>query len=305
MRKQGARDATEPLTKAVRVPNHSPMTAHDLIKVDDWTGPGQLWRLKSASMIGTPVLITHGTFSNADTCLPMAQFFGQSAPTYVIEWRARDLKRGNVTRFDYHDLAEGEMCAAITDLALRYPDKGVHIVAHSGGGLAMVLACLHVPEVTKMVRSMTLLGAQATHSHLAPKRVQMFMKVMGYLGTWLGYWPARYVRLGPCSEANGIMKNWAQWNRSRQFSDRLGRDVIPQLAGVKVPTLVLAGAADTFIAPSEGCREIANGFGPNATFEICGRAQGYSEDFNHARLIRSRAAAASLWPRIAEWMAQH
>lgn len=276
-----------------------------LIKTPNWNGPGQLWQLDGVQSDGAPVLITHGTFSNADTCLPMAQFFGQTAPTYVIEWRARDQRRGNVTAFDYHDLAEGEMIEALAHVSQHHPKDGVHVVAHSGGGLAMILALLHAPQAARLIRSMTLLGAQATHSHMAGRRVQMFMAAMGFVGRRLGYWPAKYMRLGPCSEATGIMENWAHWNKHRMFADRQGRDVIPQLSQVAVSTLVLAGTADTVIAPMQGCRAIADGLGSNARFEICGRTQGYPEDFNHARLIRSRAAANSLWPRIAKWMAQH
>jgi oxygen-independent coproporphyrinogen-3 oxidase len=292
------------LTNGCGTINHISMT-HGLIKVDDWQGPGQLWRLDGAQLDGAPVLITHGTFSNADTCVPMAQFFGKTTPTYVIEWRGRDQNRGKLTDFDYYDLAEGEMVEALAYISQCHPKDGVHVVAHSGGGLAMILALLHAPQAARLIRSMTLLGAQATHSHLAGKRVQMFMAAMGFVGRRLGYWPAKYIRLGPCSEAQGIMDNWRHWNKHRMFTDRKGRDVLPLLSQVAVSTLVLAGKADTVIAPMQGCRAIADGFGDYAKFEQCGRAQGYSEDFNHARLIRSRAAATSLWPRIAEWMAQH
>lgn len=287
------------------MPDDVEMTTDGLIKVQDWQGPGQLWRVIGDQPEGAPVLITHGTFSNAETCLPIAQHFGRIAPTYVIEWRGRDLRRGNITRFDYHDLAEGEMTEAVAHVHQQHPKNGVHVVGHSGGGLAMVLALAQTPNLVRVMRTLTLMGAQATHSHLSPKRVQLFMRLMGFAGRRLGYWPARIVRLGPCSEATGIMQNWALWNRKRQFTDRAGRDVIAQLSDVALPVLVLAGAADKVIAPQAGCRAIADGFAGHATFEICGRAQGYPEDFNHARLIRSRAAANSLWPRVAEWMQQH
>lgn len=286
------------------------MSSHQLIKVQDWQGPGQLWALDGPETndlkpTNGPVLISHGTFSNADTCLPIAGFFGRLGPVYVIEWRARDLKRGNVSALNYYDVAEGEMVQAITYVSARHANKGLHVVGHSGGGLAMVLGLLHAPSIVPLVRSMTLLGAQATHANSAPMRARTFRWVMGRLGRHLGYWPVGMLGLGPCSEASGIMDNWTQWNRQRRFSDRHGQDVIAQLHTLEVPTLVLAGAADKGISPEAGCRAIADGFGPHAVFEICGRAQGYSEDFDHSRLFRSRAATHALWPRIADWIAQN
>jgi hypothetical protein len=35
---------------------------------------------------------------------------------------------------------------------------------------------------------------------------------------------------------------------------------------------------------------------------VCGTAEGFSEDFGHARIIASRAAQREIWPRIKDWL---
>jgi oxygen-independent coproporphyrinogen-3 oxidase len=70
-----------------------------------------------------------------------------------------------------------------------------------------------------------------------------------------------------------------------------------------MPVLALSGAADTFIAPAEGCRKLAFGFkGPDITFHQCGVATGFSENYTHGRLILSKPASLEIWPMLAQWM---
>ncbi|MCR8825349.1 alpha/beta hydrolase [Pseudosulfitobacter koreensis] len=268
-------------------------------EVTDYTGKGRLLRVSGGR--GAPVLISHGTFSTAETCLPLAQQIGAGRPTYIIEWRGRDIGPGRVQAFDYTALGDGEMAQAIAYVSQRHGP--VHLVAHSGGGLAMALA-LARHDLRAQVRSLCVMGAQATRFYDAPWRFRMTMLAVALVGRRRGYWPVRLINIGPCNEASGIMDEWLRWNRVRVIADDTG-PLAPRLAALHLPTLVLAGGGDRLIAPVEGCRDFAQMFGPRAQLELCGTATGYSENFNHARMIRSRAAATGLWPRIADWLADH
>lgn len=260
----------------------------ELQRITAFPGPGALWSL-TPDASGTPVLITHGTFSNAQTCTPLAQFFARAGhPVYVITWRDRTGRPG---AFDFDDLAHGEITAALA--ALPEP---AHLIAHSGGGLAMCLA-LRSPENRAKTRSLTLMATQATHLRCAPRRDLAFMEAMGILCRPLGYWPARVFGLGPCNESAALLSHWLRINRAGRFTARDGADVFAEMPGWHMPLLMLAGAADRMIAPQEGCRALAAAFGPTGHFHLCAQETD-GEDFTHSRLLRSRTAAQHVWPRI-------
>lgn len=238
---------------------------------------------------GAPVLLTHGTFSTAETCEPLAHVLAEERDVYIIEWRGRGRAPGH---FDFHDLAEGEVTQA-----LRHIGKPVHLVAHSGGGLALCFALLN-PDNRALTRSLTTIATQATHLTEAPLINYASIRGMEILGRVLGRWPARVTGLGPSDESAALLSQWVAFNRSRRASTRDGRDLYNLLAGLEIPALVMAGAADLTIARPDGCRTLAQAFGDTAQYHLCSQDTD-GEDFTHTRLIRSRAAARSVWPRIA------
>ncbi|MGP1630194.1 MAG: alpha/beta fold hydrolase, partial [Giesbergeria sp.] len=64
------------------------------------------------------------------------------------------------------------------------------------------------------------------------------------------------------------------------------------------------GAGDRFIAPAAGCEALLQAFGgSDNSFVLCGRAQGFAEDYTHDRILLSRPASRELWPRIGTWLA--
>jgi pimeloyl-ACP methyl ester carboxylesterase len=267
--------------------------------VEGWSGPGRLLRVRGSAKAGVPVVVTHGTFSDASTCVPIAHFFGQLCPTYVIEWRARDIGWGHVQRFDYTDLALDELCSAFAHVQALHGGS-VHFVAHSGGGLAVLLALALKPDVAQMLRSMTIIAAQATWRN-PDWRSRVSVAGMERLGRCIGYWPKRFLSIGPCSESGTLKSNWVAWTKAGCIFDRDRRDVLAMVRGQKVPSLVLAGAADHDIAPPHACQPIAAALG--AQFEVCGKATGHGEDFTHPRIFKSRAAAQTVFPMIADWIA--
>ena len=36
---------------------------------------------------------------------------------------------------------------------------------------------------------------------------------------------------------------------------------------------------------------------------LCGKSEGFSEDFGHTRIVASRAAQREIWPRVMDWLA--
>ena len=261
--------------------------------VSAYDGPGRLYRVGQGPH--RPVLLTHGTFSDATTVLPLAQALASDRAVFIVEWRGRGRRPG---RFDFHDLARGEITAALS--ALPQP---AHLVAHSGGGLAMCMALLD-PSNRARALSLTMLATQGTHlADAAPHRYAA-VRAMELLGRALGHWPARLTGLGPSDETAHLLSQWVAFNRARRIATPDGGDLFNALPGLNLPVLALAGAADLTIARPEGCRALAQAFGDTARFHLCAAATD-GEDFTHTRLIRSRAAATHVWPRIAAFLRAH
>jgi alpha-beta hydrolase superfamily lysophospholipase len=263
-------------------------------KVTKFPGPGALYALNENGT-APAILLTHGTYSNAETCTPIAQFFAaQNHPVYVIEWRSRG---GSPGAFTFHDLADGEIAQAIEHLNQRGP---LHLIAHSGGGLALTFAALN-ETLRPHIASLTLIATQATHLKDAPWRQYQSIRALDWWGRRQGYWSAKHLRMGPCNESATLLHQWLRFNQARRITDRAGQDIFPQLARLNLRTFALAGAADTTIARPDGCFALANAFGHGAQTHLC-QASTDGEDFTHARLFKSRAAETYVWPRIRDFI---
>ena len=99
------------------------------------------------------------------------------------------------------------------------------------------------------------------------------------------------------------MNQWFHWNLSRQWLGRDGFDYAHALSVVDVPTVMLAGAGDRFIAPVRGCQRLHDLLGGrDKQLVICGKSSGFAEDYGHTRIIASRAGRRETWPMILNWM---
>ena len=152
--------------------------------------------------------------------------------------------------------------------------------------------------------SFVMLGCHATgmystlQSRLAADGVRLGMAVLGYA-------PGPAWRLGPENEPKRVMDVCIGWSRTRRWVGADGFDYLGALAGLRIPVWCLAGAGDRAIAPAVACRHLYDAIGsPWKRWTLCGRAEGFSEDFTHVRLMVSRAAQREIWPRIGEWLIQ-
>ncbi len=160
------------------------------------------------------------------------------------------------------------------------------------------------PEAREMVRALVTLGSQATEAaatlrgKVSATRIMLINKLAG---------PARrrLLGLGPEDDFRGIVNQWFRWNWRRRWLGNDGVDYLEAAKSIAVPTLCFEGAGDRDIAPVPGCRLIYEALGGNdKQFVVCGRASGFSEDSDHARIIASRAARHEIWPRILDWRRQ-
>lgn len=256
---------------------------------------------------GTPaaeVLLTHGTFSNANSCLGLAGYLASTGfRCWVLEWRGHGESGAAPRRTTFDSVAELDVPAALQAVLERVGPSPVFWVGHSGGALIGAMwAARNVDLAHSRLRGLVMLSAQACRAGVS-LRGRLMVRGMGLLVRLTRSAPGPLLGVGPEPENPHMMRQWCRWNIEGKFSGEDGFDYPAALKKLQIPVLALSGVGDTLIAPQDGCRLLANGFGgQDITFHPCGTETGFSEDFTHDRLLLSKPASLEIWPMLAAWM---
>ena len=261
-----------------------------------------LTRVVGTESVGAPVVLTHGTFSNAGICLRLADYLARHGfDCWVLELRGHGASQRVVPHPSFEAFGLLDVPAAL-EAVRAHTGRPLLLVGHSGGGLAFLMHLVRQPSARADVRGVALLGSQATEA-CATWSGRMFVAFGRLTDLTLGYTPGRALGLGPEDEPGGVLTEWYRWNRSQRWTGGDGFDYLAALGNLSVPALCIAGAGDTFIAPPAGCRRLYDALGgADKAWLLAARSEGFSEDFGHARLIASRAAQREIWPRIRDWL---
>jgi alpha-beta hydrolase superfamily lysophospholipase len=114
---------------------------------------------------------------------------------------------------------------------------------------------------------------------------------------------ARYFRCGVPDESTVLADQFADWVEHGVMRS-LDRSVVwsDHLDDVRLPLLLMAGAADRQ-RPPEAVEVAAKAFASkDVTFVRAGVADGYSVDFGHDDLLAGRAAPAEVFPVVRRWL---
>jgi oxygen-independent coproporphyrinogen-3 oxidase len=264
---------------------------------------GSLTRMPREDTRFPPVVLTHGTFSNAKLCERLARYLQEAGfDCWVLEWPAHGQNPRGGPQWSYEQLALHEVRGTLETVHQTTGEEGLFWVGHSAGGVLPFIHLARNPAEAHRFRGIITLGSQTTHA--GPKLLGRMKLGLGFVVTnVLGRAPGAVFRLGPDDEPRALMNQWFRWNLSGRWRGEDGFDYLEALGRVRVPTLCMAGAGDDFIAPMAGCRRLFDALGSeDKTFVTCAKAEGFREDYNHTRLIASRSAQEELWPRIAEWL---
>ena len=250
-----------------------------------------------------PVLLTHGTFSNAQVCGKLAAFLAAHGfDCWIVELRGHGQSQRGGGNPDFQHLADFDVPTAL-EAVRRWTGKSqAFLLGHSGGGLAFLMHLARNPRSCEHVKGIVTLASQATEAGTTSRSR---LKIVGFaaINNLLGYLPGPTLGLGPENEFRGVMNQWFWWNWSRRWLGRDGFDYSRALSHVDVPALVLAGVGDRFIAPVLGCQKLYGLLGSqDKQLMICGKATGFAEDYDHTRIIASRSARKEIWVTILRWM---
>lgn len=251
----------------------------------------------------TPVLLTHGTFSNAQVCTRLARYLAENGfDCWILELRGHGRSEAGAVDPDFERFSEFDVPAALH--AVRQKTKKEHLfwVGHSGGGLVLLMHLARHPEERAKVKGIVTLASQATEAGSTwAGRAKVALGALG--NNLLGFAPGPPLRLGPENEFKGVMNQWFRWNWNGRWTGNDGFDYLEALGQVEVPALCFAGGGDHFIAPYRGCRRLYDALGSlDKRMALCAKSEGYGEDYSHSRIIASRRAQQEIWPTISEWL---
>ncbi|MGH7411848.1 MAG: alpha/beta fold hydrolase, partial [Candidatus Methylomirabilis sp.] len=262
-----------------------------------------LHRIQGAIRQDPPVLLTHGTFSDAQVCKLLARYLAREGfDCWILEFRGHGQSQSGSVHPDFERFSFFDVPTALDAVRRRTRREDLFWVGHSGGGLALLMHLARYPEACGQIRGMVTLASQATDAGASwSGRTKI---VLGALATnTLGRAPGKMLRLGPQDEFRGVMNQWFRWNWTGEWVGKDGFNYLRALERIEVPAICFAGGGDRFIAPYQGCRRLYNALGSlDKRMVFCAKSEGYGEDYSHARIIASRRAQQEIWPIIAEWL---
>lgn len=279
----------------------------ELIKVPSSEGHElALWKISEPEIpTHHHVYMTHGTFSDKRICRGIASYLAKKGYNcWIMEWRGHGASTTPNDKYNFETIAKKDVPVAFEYLFNDLKINELSCVVHSGGGAIMAMFLVHFQKYISKVNSITMFGSQTTG---AANSFSNYLKVLlGKYGTaLLGYsYASKFGR--PHNETYFMMKLWYDWSLSKQFigEDKFNYD--QHLSKITVPIFSIHGKKDTFVAPKSGSEQFLKAFpNPKNKFLSFGKDNGYSEDYDHGRVMLSRNAEKEIWPLVLDWIEEN
>jgi oxygen-independent coproporphyrinogen-3 oxidase len=256
-----------------------------------------------------PVLLVHGTFSNRTYFLgtrgrALAFSLAQRGfDIWVAELRGhgRSGERGRASAWHFEDWIRRDAPALVRGVLEGSGNGRLAWLGHSAGGAIGAAFTATGGALCRHIAALVLAATPAP-TGLGPIQYPMTALVVA-ISRILGRFPARALGIGPEDEHGGILTQWLGWNLKGAWIGEDGTDYFGACRDVRLPVLAIAGAGDWLMAPARNCKDMLDQMGgTDKTFVVCGRAQGFSADYNHEDILVRSAAQRELWPLIGDWL---
>lgn len=291
-------------------------TTRITVPVDDATLC--LHRFRRPDGHGPAVLMLHGMMSNGRVFYShsgkgLAPWLAaRGCDVFVADLRGKGGSLPPIDRRSRH--GQSEMIAvdlpALHAAVLQHTQAGqVHWVSHSWGGVVMNSCLLRHPELIAQVASVV---------HFAAKRSVrvrnlnrwieidlMWNAVLRRLTRWVGYLPARQLRIGLDNETRKTHRQIRAWVRADRWVDEDdGFDY--GLAAQRTqlpPTLYLAGIDDPCRGHPEDVKRFRTESGPHLSrVHVLSKRGGALHDYDHAGIVTHPDAARDQFKLLEAWM---
>ncbi len=266
-----------------------------------------LWKTTTnSSQIDKNILLTHGTFSNRKVLKGISEYLANNGFTcWVFEWRNHGASsKSKNTKFNFETIAKEDFQYIFKHLFEQEKIKTLDCITHSGGGICLTISLINNPIFQSKINSITFFACQ---SFGAAESFGNYLKIWTgkQISKILGYTPARKAGREE-NEDYFLMKQWFNWNLSGKFIGDDKRDYQKEMKAIKVPVLSIFGAGDHIIAPPNGCKEFLSAFqNPSNETLFCSTENGFSENYNHSRVLHSRNASKEIYPSVLNWISKH
>ncbi len=263
-----------------------------------------LHRLLPKNPVGLPIMIVHGTMSNAQTVNELAQHLcALGFDCWSLDWGGHGESQAFSKKQNFEFPAFEDVPLAIQTVLKETGHKTLHWVSHSGGGHLAFMHLARNPLQQSLFASIVTLGAQATDGAIGLK-YKSRAALLWFITKTLGHFPKSMASVGTEGEPTQLLAQWAEWNITRKWRGTDGFDYLQGLSALTVPALIMAGGNDN-IAPPSGCKKIFTQLASaDKSWQECSIANGFSKDFSHGQLIRGSAAKKEVFVKVADWLQQ-
>ncbi|MGB5878322.1 MAG: alpha/beta fold hydrolase [Psychrobacter nivimaris] len=281
------------------------------------------------------IFLTHGTFSDKQTCLKIAEYFAVLGHhCYIMEWRGHGDSSLPKKKFNFETVATYDYEATFRYFFDELKLDNLHCVTHSGGGVGLTMFLVQNPSYIDKVNSISMFACQAFGA--APDSTS-YAKILTakVLTRLVGFIPAKQFKVGPFNESYYTMTQWYDWNLRKNFKSsflnkanfdkgrantdevnesinqqkNVGDDFIDyrhHMAQITIPVYSISAKGDTFISPTCGCRLFFDGFNNSTNvFREYSLNNSDLDDYTHSRIMISRNAATEIWPTVTAWIEKH
>ena len=216
---------------------------------------------------------------------------------YRLDVRGHGLSRRERPTWSYQDVYDRDLPAAVRAIAQRHPGLPLGVVGHSltaHGGLIMLGRAPELP-----VRAFVGLAANIWLPHLEPSRGRWLMKRLlleswWMFTRWLGYFPARRLRIGPADVSLGFVSGVLEAARRDRVSGPEGDSLLGRLSQVRCPVLLIAGVQDRLLAPAEDVARLSQ-------YLPAGLVERWVVPGGHMTLVTCSSSRPT-WNRLADWL---
>lgn len=280
-----------------------------------------LHRFTSADKRGPAVLMLHGMMSNgkifySQTGKGLAPWLAERGyDVFVADLRGKGNSMPLIDRHSRHGQSE-MICVdlpALQAAVLHHAQASqVHWVSHSWGGVVMNSCLLRFPELIAQVASVVHFAAKRrVKVRNLQRSFEIDLMMNGFLtpvARWMGYLPARALRIGSDNETRKTHRQIKAWARTDPWvDDDDGFDYGRAAKHVKLPhTLYLAAVNDPCRGHPEDVKRFRDESGPHfSRVHVLSKQGGAMHDYDHVSIVTHPDAGSDQFQLAEAWMKGH
>ena len=297
-----------------------------MISIRDYFIPvneGELWLGRMGNPTGPSVLLVHGAIENSKIFYSekgkgLAPFLAENGfDVFLTDLRGKGksiplANTGKITDGQY-EVIVNDIPAVVNKInQIKENHTGIHLVAHSWGGVLLSSWLARFSEQSKNIKSVTFFACKRKIYVHHIKRwfmVDLMWTCLGSLVTLAkGYLPAKKLKMGSDDEPAKFFFECNKWVYSNKwvdphdqfnYNEAFRRIDFP-------PTLSLTGLKDHSLGNKKCVKKMLDEIGP-AILEniVLSRVNGNKNNYDHVNILTHPDAPSDHFNLVVSWLNQH